>query len=266
MNVLVLGSEEIEQVLINLCKKSKFLDHIYTASNEPLEEIPNIEYQNYDELVHKAKALHIDLVLIANKNFIKNGLVEYLRKNKINTISVNQKWFNLESSRLITKQLLNHYSINTAEIIKVPKTFPVVIKTNKPFLTKIAYSMNELVRYREEINEEQVFLEEYLQGEVCYLLSLWDGKTLLHFDPEKLQTEVQEDRFNLLKTKLNIMFSDETPDFIGFFITKLIWAKHDWHVLDFIMHLDNSFDLSKIKQDFLYILNSAIYQKLNEIE
>jgi hypothetical protein len=47
MNVLVLGSEGIEQVLINLCKKSKFLDHIYTASNEPLEEIPNIEYQNY---------------------------------------------------------------------------------------------------------------------------------------------------------------------------------------------------------------------------
>ena len=61
------------------------------------------------------------------------------------------------------------------------------------------------------------------------------------------------------------MFSDEKADFIGFFTTKLIWAKNDWHVLEFIMHINEKSDFNLIKSDFLYLLNSAIYQKLNEI-
>ena len=53
MNVLILGTGNIEQALIDLCKKSKHLDHLYTASNEPLNNIPNIEYLNYKDLAHK---------------------------------------------------------------------------------------------------------------------------------------------------------------------------------------------------------------------
>jgi hypothetical protein len=59
--------------------------------------------------------------------------------------------------------------------------------------------------------------------------------------------------------------SDENADFIGFFTTKLIWAKNDWHVLDLLMQLNNDSNIENIEEDFLYILNAAIYQKLNEI-
>ena len=54
-------------------------------------------------------------------------------------------------------------------------------------------------------------------------------------------------------------------DFTGFFTTKLIWAKNDWYVLDYIMHIDRNANLENIQQDFVYLLNAVIYQKLNEI-
>ena len=107
--------------------------------------------------------------------------------------------------------------------------------------------------------------EEFLDGEIYYLLSLWDGKNTAHFQNEKELSEVQQDRLDLYKTKLNFMLSDEKADFTGFFTTKLIWAKNDWHVLDYIMHVNENSPLDSINKDFIYILNSAIYQKLNEI-
>ena len=264
MNILVIGSNIIEQKLINLCKKSKYLDHIYTASVNPIEGIPNIEYSDYDDLCKKAKLLQADIVLVADKKYIKDGVVEIFKKNMLNIISVNQKWFNLESSRLIAKQLMNHYSINNPNVILAPSTFPVVIKTDAPNTTKIAHSMQELVEIRNKLSGE-VFLEEILNGEVIYLLSLWDGKNITHFDPIFTPTEVQQDRLDLYKTKLSFMLSDEKANFIGFFTTKLIWAKNDWYVLEYIMHLNEKSNLDTIKSDFLYLLNSAIYQKLNEL-
>ena len=95
------------------------------------------------------------------------------------------------------------------------------------------------------------------------MLSVWDGKNLLSF-PMKNLTEVQTDRLDVYNTKLNFMLSDEKADFMGFFITRLLWAKNDWYVLEYIMHIGEKSDLNTIKPDFLYLLNSAIYQKLNE--
>ena len=263
MNILILGTDKSDLNIINLCLKSKHLDHIYTASAKPLDKIPNIEYSDFQDLCQKAKALKIDLILLSNKEFIKNGFIEFCKKNLLNIISVNSKWFNLESSRLAAKQLLNYYSINNPEIIKAPLFFPVVIKSNTPYLTKIAYSMNELVSYREELGKKNAFLEEFLNGDIYYLLSIWDGKNLLSFYNPEIFTEVQLERLDLYKTKLNFMLSDEKADFTGFFTTKLIWAKNDWYVLEYKMSLDEKSDLDLIKSDFLYLLNSAIYQKLN---
>ena len=264
MNILILGTGKVEQKIINLCLKSKLLDHLYTASSEPLEDIPNVEYSDYNDLSKKAKLLQTDIILLADKKYIEDGCVEIFKKKLLNIISVNKKWFNLESSRLVAKQLMNHYSINNPNVILAPLSFPVVIKTNKPNATKIAHSMQELVEIRENLIGE-TFLEEYFKGDVICLLSLWDGKNLVHFDSTYTFTEVQQDRLDLYKTKLNFMLSDENADFIGFFSSKLIWSKNDWYVLEYNMHLDNLCNLISIEHDFLYLLNSAIYQKLNEI-
>ncbi len=264
MNILIIGTKAAEKNLIELCLKSKMIDHLYTASKEPVDGVPYVEFLDYEDLVYKAKALQIDLILLADKTLIEEGLVEIFKKNLLNVVSVNRKWFNLESSRLIAKQLISHYSINNPEIVKAPMAFPIVIKTDRQMIAKIANSMQELVKIKEELAGQTTFLEEYLNGEVYYLACLWDGKSLVAFDESFDLTEVQADRLSLYKTKLNFLLSDEKADFIGFFTTKLIWAKNDWHVLDFIMHTDNNVNSTLIKKDFLYLLNLALYQKLNE--
>ena len=122
--------------------------------------------------------------------------------------------------------------------------------------------MQNLINKMETLRGEKTYLEEYLEGEVFNLTSLWDGKNLLSFPIENL-TEVQQDRLELYKTKLNFMLSDEKADFTGFFTSKLLWAKNDWYLLEYKMRLDKN---AQIKGDLLYILNSALYQKLNEIQ
>ena len=156
-----------------------------------------------------------------------------------------------------------HYQINTPETIKAPLTFPIILKTDEPNIDFIAKSMQELIDKKSKITQK-TFLEEYLEGTENNILCFWDGKNLWTNSSDKSFSEVQTDRFELLKTKLNFMLSDEKADFIGIFNIKLIWAKNDWYVLEFIMHLNETFEIN-IKTDFLYLINSAIYQKLNEI-
>ena len=71
MNILILGTGEIEQKIINLCLKSKHLDRIFTASNFPLDEIPNIEFESFEDLVVKAKKLQIADFFIKQKKIHK---------------------------------------------------------------------------------------------------------------------------------------------------------------------------------------------------
>ncbi len=257
MNLLVIGKPQA-----NLFCDSKLLDKIYTANPEPLEDIPNIEFESFEELAQKAKALKIDIAITADKDLIQTGIADVLKKNLVNIIAVNQKWFNLETSRLVAKQLAGYYSINVPDTLKAPLSFPVVLKTDKPKGNFIANSMQDLIAKMEKLQGEKTFLEEYLEGEIYSLTSLWDGKNLLSF-PIKNLTEVQQDRLELYKTKLNFMLSDENADFTGFFTSKLIWAKNDWYLLEYKMRLDKNF---KTEKDFIYILNSALYQKLNEIQ
>ena len=153
-------------------------------------------------------------------------------------------------------------------MLKVPATFPVVIKTDKPGVKKIAHTMQELIEIREEIKDDNVFIEEFLQGEEFFLISLWDGRSVIHFKPSFNMTEVQQDRLELYKTKLAFMLYDENASFKGFLVSKLLWTKNDWYVLRYKIAPNveelNSLLVNKTK-DFGYLLNSIIYQKLNEI-
>lgn len=259
MNILIIG--KLHNTLLNAVCESKMLDRIYTATLEPLEDIPNIEFESFEDLAYKAKALKIDIAITADKELIQAGIADELKKNLVNIFAVNKKWANLEISRLVAKELAAHYSINVPEVYKAPLSFPVIIKTDKPKETFIASSMADLVNRMETLGGEKTFLEEYLQGEVFELTSLWDGKNILSFPLGNL-TEVQQDRLELYKTKLNFMLSDEKADFMGFFTSKLLWAKNDWYLLEYKMGIDEN---CKFYGDFLYILNSALYQKLNEI-
>jgi hypothetical protein len=260
LNILIIG--ELPENIIPIILKSKRLSKLYTATSTPIKSLPNIEYSDFKDLVFKAKTLGIDISITIDKELIENGISDYFKQNRLNLIAVNKKWFNLERSKLITKQLATYYSINVPEIIKAPMCFPVVLKCDTNDKIFIAYSMQELILKMNELQGETTFLEEFLEGQTIKLTSLWDGESLWCGEIENL-TEVQKDRLELYKTKLNFMLSDENADFIGFFTSNLIWAKNDWYLLDYKMRLDKTFELKGI--DIIYLLTCAIYQKLNEI-
>jgi len=261
LNILIIGS--CSEEFCSLIKNSKYSNKIYTACKTPLDNVANIEYQTIEELCQKAKVLKIDIAILMDKNHVKYGINEIFKKHRINLISANQKWFHLETSRIIAKQLVNYYLISTPRILKTPLSFPIIIKTDCPKQNIIANSMEELISAKEGLKSEKTFLEEYYEGKVIEILSLWDEKTLLLFIPEGL-SEVQVDRLDLYKNRLNKLLFDEKADFIGFFTSKLIWHKNDWHFLEFKMGLNEELVLNTVKKDIVYLINSAIYQKLHE--
>ena len=263
MNVLVIGNPK--DSLISVIQASQMLDKLFTASSEEIEGIKNIQYYSLENLAQKAKTLQIDVAINTDKSLIEQNIVEIFRENRVNLISVNKKWLNLETSRLAAKKLMDFYSINNPKTIKAPMNFPVVLKTDSGDFSEVKNSMEELLQSAETMKDSKKFIEEYLEGEEFELLSLWDGKSLYCLNSPENTNEVKDDRLYLLKTKLSFMFSDEKADFTGLFTVRLVWAKNDWYVKDFSVDINKESLFNDINKDFLYILNSAIYQKLNEI-
>ena len=259
MNILIIGYPNNN--IVNLIKSSKYADKVYTAINGYDGEFPNIEYRTFEELIQKALALKIDIAINTDKILIMDGIAEAFKSSKINLISVNKKWFNLESSRLSAKKLLDHYKLNTPQIVRVPLEFPIVIKTDLPDIEYIANSIQDVVSKMEELEGQTTFFEEYVTGKNFELYAIWDKNNIKYFYSNESLTEVQNDRLDLLKTKLNFMFSDEKADFVGIFSVHLVWYKNDWFVREFDMGATIPPDCIK-KTDFIFLLNSAIYQKL----
>jgi len=262
MNILIIGSPNPN--LITLIKESKYFDKIYIASNEKFDKFPNIEYRTFDELIQKAIAIKTDIAINTKQELINDGIVEAFESSKINLISVNKKWLNLEQSRLSAKQLLNHYKINTPERILAPLNFPIMLKTDTPEACYKIISMQDLITKMQELKGQVTFLEEYLGEEKFKIYLIWDHENIKIFYDEDNLTEVQKDRLDLLKTKLNFMFSDENADFTGIFTINLAWYKNDWYVINFDTDMNISQEAFR-NIDFVYLLNSAIYQKLNEV-
>lgn len=266
MNILIIG--ELTQNIVSALQASSHTDKIFTAASTG-QNLPNIEFRSIDELIKKAEALQIDIAINTDNNLVLEGITEAFKARRVNLISVNSKWLNLETNIPAAKKVLNYYKINIPKTIKAPMSFPLVIRSNDGNQASIAYSMEELIQNVRNYGKENTFLEEFLEGETFNLIALWDGKSLLCINSPDNTTEVKEDRLDLLKTKLSFMLSDENADFTGLFTLHLIWTKNDWYVIKFSMRADESVDikssLEKTNKDFLYILNSAIYQKLNEI-
>ena len=262
MNVLIIGIPH--KSIIEAIKKSGYLEKLYIAAPQSVENIPNIDFLSFEDLINKAKVLKTDIAITFDKDLIKAGIAEVFQKNKLNLISVNKKWLNLETSRIASKKLLNYYEISNPEIIKAPVAFPVILKTDFPKFTYKADSISDLIEAIEHLGGENIYTEEYLIGNSYEFVHIWDGENIYTLPSEQQLTEIQEEKLKLYSTKLNFMLADEKADFRGFFTSKLMWAKNEWYVLRYKMD-SSDYKFENLKNDFLFILNLIIYRKLNEL-
>ena len=254
LNVLI-ASENGQAKTIELIKKSKYLNKLYSTAR--IDGTVEVKFNTFKELAQKCKALKIDIVIVESEKWVLQGITDVLRTNLVNCLALTSYANNLVLSNNFARELLNKYNILTPQKLLYPSKFPVVLKSGE--ICKIGNSMEEIINIRKEIAKQSeviadsIYLEEYIDGENFNLISLFDGKNLLSFTNDKLIIEYSE--------KLKEMLISENIQFIGFLTSKLIIKDR------MVYNTGFSADLSDINLniDFIYLLNSAIYQKLNEI-
>ncbi len=254
-NVLI-ATEQKETAAQELVLNSKYLNKLY--STIATEKAIEVKFNTFKELAHKCKTLKIDVVIVENQKWILQGIADVLKKNFVNCIALTSQANKLLLSYSYSRKLLDKYGITVPAKLLYPTTFPVVIKSDGS--VDIGYSIEEIIQQRENIANQSeelartVFLEEFIEGEYVYLISLFDGKNLLSFTDNALVKEYSK--------KLEKLLVEEKFEFIGFINSKLIISSGKVYNIGFSL----DFSMFNNNIDFIYLLNSAIYQKLDEIK
>ena len=257
VNVLVVG----EGNSIKLIKSSKYLNKLYITSQTKIKDVLNIKFNTFRELAKKCHALQIDIVLVEEEKWIQQGIADVLKQNYINCIACNAKWAELSLHNNFLRSLLEKHNINIPSKIVLPVEYPVIVKADG--VTKKADSMQEIINIKQEISDKSseiaktTYLEEFIKGQSYNLISLYDGRNLITF-PQK---DIPENILTEYNTTLENMLKIENADFVGFINSKIIIAENQIYNTGFFFE----FTQPNTTVDFLYLLNSAIYQKLDEI-
>ena len=253
LNVLIAGNG----TLLPLVKSSKLLNKLYITAE--CEGAIHIDFNTFAELARKCKALQIDIVLVENEKWILQGIADVLKNNFINCIAPNALMAEKLTNSLLSRKFLEKYNINLPKKLNYPSKFPLLVRGNG-FKYK-ANSIKEVVQIKELINQtypieisDTTFLEEFIDGEVLFVTSFFDGKTLKTFSNDPQIVEYS----SILEKAL----LQEQANFIGFFNSRLIKSNNKLYNTGFGLN----YSITKFKKDFLYILYCGIYQKLNELE
>jgi len=267
LNVLIVSSKEFKY--IEEIKKSKYLNKLYITSEEDIEGVISINFNTFKELAKKCKALQIDIVLVEEEKWILEGIGNVMKQNFINCFAPTTEWTELGLSHNYLRKMLEKYNIQVPPTINLPVEFPVVVKGDG--VLQKADSIQDIITIKEKVFKisgeisKNIFIEKYLNGEKCKVVSVFDGKHLLTF-PHK---NINQDLLKEYSKKLENLFTNEKADFMGFINSELIEEN------SILYNTDLSFEFSvpnfkahnkEYPKDILFICLSAIYQKLDEIE
>lgn len=255
LNILI-ASDKDESRIIGLIQKSKYLNKLYATYE--LEGAIEVRFNTFKELAQKCRALKIDIVIVENEKWVLQGIADVLRAGLVNCLALSSRANRLILSNNYRRELLGKYGILTPKKLLYPSKFPVIVRADG--VCRRGNSLEEIIQIREQIAKQSgeiagtIYLEEFIEGEVINLISLFDGKNLLSFTKNDLILDYSR--------KLEKLLTGQKFEFIGFLNSKLIIEG------DKVYNISFSSDFSGISAgvDFIYILNSVIYQKLDEIK
>lgn len=203
MKVLVVGGGGREHALIRKIKESKKVDSIACCpGNGGISydaDCYNVSATDIDGVVHLAKEIKADFVVVAPDDPLVAGMVDALNEAGFPTFGPKANAAIIEGSKVFSKDLMLKYNIPTAEYkvfdkaedvieyIKEKNEFPTVIKADGLALGKgviIPESLDEAVAGVKEIMEDKIFgasgnnvvVEEFLTGPEVSVLAFTDGK------------------------------------------------------------------------------------------
>lgn len=203
MKVLVVGGGGREHALIRKIKESGRVDSIACCpGNGGISydaECYNVSATDIDGVVHLAKEIKADFVVVAPDDPLVAGMVDALNDAGFATFGPKANAAIIEGSKVFSKDLMLKYNIPTAEYkvfdkaedvieyIKEKNEFPTVIKADGLALGKgviIPENLEDAVAGVKEIMEDKIFgasgnhvvVEEFLTGPEVSVLAFTDGK------------------------------------------------------------------------------------------
>lgn len=203
MKVLVVGGGGREHALIRKIKESDRVDSIACCpGNGGISydaECYNVSATDVDGVVHLAKEIKADFVVVAPDDPLVAGMVDALNDAGFATFGPKANAAIIEGSKVFSKDLMLKYNIPTAEYkvfdkaedvidyLKEKNEFPAVIKADGLALGKgviIPETLDEAIAGVKEIMEDKIFgasgnnvvVEEFLTGPEVSVLAFTDGK------------------------------------------------------------------------------------------
>lgn len=203
MKVLVVGGGGREHALIRKIKESDRVDSIACCpGNGGISydaECYNVSATDIDGVVHLAKEIKADFVVVAPDDPLVAGMVDALNDAGFATFGPKANAAIIEGSKVFSKDLMLKYNIPTAEYkvfdkaedvidyLKEKNEFPAVIKADGLALGKgviIPETLDEAIAGVKEIMEDKIFgasgnnvvVEEFLTGPEVSVLAFTDGK------------------------------------------------------------------------------------------
>ena len=205
MNVGIIGSGGREHAICTSLKKSRKIKEIYcfpgNAGTSFIAKNIETDLTNFEGLKKLIQKFDIDLIIIGPEKPLVDGIVDFLKKNKIKVFGPNKIASQLEGSKIFTKNLCKKYNIPTSNfgvfnnvkesLLFLNKCeFPIVVKADGLAAGKGVYICETLEHSVNAVKEifngkfgiaKKVLIEEFLKGEEMSFFIISDGENYKKF-------------------------------------------------------------------------------------
>ncbi len=205
MKVGIIGGGGREHALCYAIKKSKKVNKIYcfpgNAGTHNIAENIDLDINDFETLIQFINKKNIDIIIVGPEKPLVDGIVDFLKKNKIKVFGPNQIASKLEGSKIFTKNLCKKFNIPTAnfgvfnnvdESINFLNNskFPLVVKADGLAAGKGVYICKNKSDGENAIKEifngkfgktNELLIEEFLTGEEMSFFIISDGVNIKQF-------------------------------------------------------------------------------------
>ena len=216
MNVGIIGSGGRENSICFALSKSSKVDKIFcmpgNGGTENISKNLIIDISNFQEIKHAVEKNNIDLLIVGPEKPLVDGMVDFLKKNRIKVFGPSKIASQLEGSKIFTKKLCKKYNIPTANfgvfnnieesVSFLDKCeFPIVVKADGLAAGKGVYICEKLEHSVNAVKEifkgkfgvaKKVLIEEFLKGEEMSFFIISDGENYKKFSSAQDHKRVLE--------------------------------------------------------------------------
>ena len=119
MNIALIGSGGREHALCQKIYESKSVNKIIclpgNAGTSKIATNIDVDILNFKKVLKLIKFNKIDLVIVGPEEPLVKGIVDFLKKNKIQVFGPNKYASQLEGSKAFMKKICSNYNIPTAK-------------------------------------------------------------------------------------------------------------------------------------------------------